>query len=29
MADTRLRVLRAGEIEALLDLLDGWPFPDG
>lgn len=29
MAGTRLRVLRAGEIEALLDLLDGWPFPDG
>ena len=29
MAGTRLRVLRAGEIDALLDLLDGWPFPDG
>lgn len=29
MAGTRLRVLRAAEIEALLDLLDGWPFPDG
>ncbi|MCY3971219.1 MAG: GNAT family N-acetyltransferase [Acidobacteria bacterium] len=29
MADTRLRVLRDGEIEVLLDLLDGWPFPDG
>ena len=29
MADARLRTLRAGEIEALLDLLDGWPFPDG
>ena len=29
MAGTRLRALRAGEIEALLDLLDGWPFPDG
>ena len=29
MADTRLRVLRVDEIEALLDLLDGWPFPDG
>ncbi len=29
MADTRLRTLRASEIEALLDLLDGWPFPDG
>ena len=29
MADTRLRVLRGEEIEALLDLLDGWPFPDG
>ena len=27
--DTRLRTLRADEIEALLDLLDGWPFPDG
>ncbi|MCY3972182.1 MAG: GNAT family N-acetyltransferase [Acidobacteria bacterium] len=24
-----LRTLRAGEIEVLLDLLDGWPFPDG
>ena len=29
MAGTRLRVLRVDEIEALLDLLDGWPFPDG
>lgn len=29
MVGTRLRVLRFGEIEALLDLLDGWPFPDG
>ena len=29
MTGTRLRVLRASEIEALLDLLDGWPFPDG
>lgn len=29
MADTRLRILRVDEIEALLDLLDGWPFPDG
>ena len=29
MAGTQLRVLRSGEIEALLDLLDGWPFPDG
>ena len=29
MADRRLRTLRAGEIEPLLDLLDGWPFPDG
>ncbi len=29
MAGTQLRVLRASEIEALLDLLDGWPFPDG
>lgn len=29
MADARLRTLGAGEIEALLDLLDGWPFPDG
>ena len=29
MADTQLRVLRGSEIEALLDLLDGWPFPDG
>ena len=29
MAYARLRTLRAGEIEALLDLLDGWPFPDG
>ena len=29
MADTRLRTLRASEVEALLDLLDGWPFPDG
>ena len=29
MADTRIRTLRAGESEALLDLLDGWPFPDG
>ena len=29
MADTRLRVLRDDEIEVLLDLLDGWPFPDG
>ncbi len=29
VADTRLRTLRAGETEELLDLLDGWPFPDG
>ena len=29
MAGTRFRVLRVDEIEALLDLLDGWPFPDG
>ncbi len=29
MVGTQLRVLRPGEIEALLDLLDGWPFPDG
>ena len=29
MAEPQLRVLRPGEIEALLDLLDGWPFPDG
>lgn len=29
MAYARLRTLRAGEIEALLELLDGWPFPDG
>ena len=29
MADTRIRTLCAGESEALLDLLDGWPFPDG
>lgn len=29
MAGTRLRALRVDEIEALLDLLDGWPFPDG
>lgn len=29
MEGTRLRVLRASEIEDLLDLLDGWPFPDG
>lgn len=29
MADARLRTLHTGEIEALLDLLDGWPFPDG
>ena len=29
MTGTQLRVLRASEIEALLDLLDGWPFPDG
>ena len=29
MADKRLRTLRAEEIEVLLDLLDGWPFPDG
>ncbi len=29
MAGTQLRVLRASEIEALLHLLDGWPFPDG
>ena len=29
MVVTQLRVLRPGEIEALLDLLDGWPFPDG
>ena len=29
MVGARLRTLRAGEIEALLDLLDGWPFPDG
>jgi predicted N-acetyltransferase YhbS len=29
MGGTRLRTLRTGEIEALLALLDGWPFPDG
>lgn len=29
MAGSRLRVLRVHEIEALLDLLDGWPFPAG
>ncbi len=29
MADARLRTLRAREIEPLLDLLEGWPFPDG
>ena len=29
MGGTRLRALRVDEIEALLDLLDGWPFPDG
>ncbi len=29
MAGTRHRTLRANEIEALLDLLDGWPFPAG
>ncbi len=29
MAGTRLRVLRVDEVEPLLDLLDGWPFPDG
>ncbi len=27
--DPRLRTLRVDEIEAVLDLLDGWPFPDG
>jgi GNAT superfamily N-acetyltransferase len=29
MGGTRLRTLRTGEVEALLALLDGWPFPDG
>ena len=29
MGDRRLRTLRPGEIEALLALLDGWPFPEG
>ena len=29
MTGTQFRALRADEIEALLDLLDGWPFPDG
>lgn len=29
MGNARLRTLRAGEIEALLELLDGWPFPGG
>ncbi len=29
MTGARLRVLRASEIDAVLDLLDGWPFPDG
>ncbi len=29
MKGADLRTLLPGEIEALLDLLDGWPFPDG